>query len=206
MSGLTFEQIRILAALALLVVAGIVFLPREGDGEPAAGVGSPEPSIVLGQPGGEVVSSATPGSTASAAPTTATTPAATPAPTPSPTAEPTPAPTPPPVAQDGFSAEILACQSISGSTCNGQLGTLPAGAGSFTALVRFTDANGGDVMNAILTGPSGTIPGGAYALQGGGDGYYYSTFSAGGLAPGDYTLTATRNGEAVAVTTFTRGG
>lgn len=201
MSGLTFEQLRIPIALVLLVIAGIVFLPRGADGEPAAEVASPEPSIVVGQPGGEVVASATqvPAETQVSS---------TPAPTPSatPTTEPTAAPTPAPVAEDGFSAQVLACESISGSSCNGQLGTLPPGAGSLTALVLFTDANGGDVMNAILTGPSGTIPGGAYTLQGGGDGYYYSTFSAGNLAPGEYTLTATRNGNEVAATTFTRGG
>ena len=57
-----------------------------------------------------------------------------------------------------------------------------------------------------LKGPAGTIPGGAYTLQGGGDGYYYSTFSAGGLPAGDYTLVATRNGDQIANTVFTRGG
>ena len=101
---------------------------------------------------------------------------------------------------------MLACRSISGSNCNDQLGTLPADAGSFTALVRFSNANAGDTMNAILTGPAGTIPGGAYTLQGSGDGYYYTTFTAGNLPAGDYTVTATRNGTEVAVTTFTKAG
>jgi hypothetical protein len=61
-------------------------------------------------------------------------------------------------------------------------------------------------MNAILDGPSGTIDGFAYNLQGSGDGYYYTQFQAGGLPAGDYTLTATRNGEPVAVTSFTKAG
>ena len=201
MSGLTFEQLRIPLALALIIIAAFVLLPRGEDDAPAATVATPRPTVVVGEPGGEVLSSGT------GAPTSSATPAATstPTPTPSPTEEPTPAPTPHPVAADGFTAQVLACQSISGSACNGQLGTLPPNAGSFTALVRFTDANGGDVMNAILTGPSGTITGAPYALQGGGDGYYYSTFTAGGLAPGQYTLTATRNGDPVASTTFQIG-
>jgi len=57
----------------------------------------------------------------------------------------------------------------------------------------------------VLSGPV-TISGGPYTLAGGGSGYYYSTFQARGLPEGEYTLTATRNGTAVATTTFTRGG
>ena len=194
MSGLTFEQLRIPIAIVLVLTAALIFWPRGDDSEPAADNESPSPSIFVGQPGGEVLQSSAPAS-------------ATPAPTLTPAATPTAAPTPTPLTADqpGFSAEVLACQSISGDACNGQLGTLPAGAGSFTALVRFTDASAGDTFNAVLNGPSGTIPGGPYTLQGGGDGYYYSTFTAGNLPPGDYTLTAVRNGQDVATTTFTRG-
>ena len=193
MSGLTFEQLRIPVAIVLVLAAAIIFWPRGGDEEPAADLATPSASVVVGQPGGEVLQSSAP--------------AATPVPTASAVVTPTPTPTATPAtaAQPGFSAEILACQSISGDVCNGQLGTLPAGAGSFTALVRFTDASAGDTFNAVLSGPSGTIPGGPYTLGGGGDGYYYSTFTAGNLPPGDYTLTAVRNGADVATTTFTRG-
>ena len=193
MSGLNFEQLRVPLAIVLVLAAAFIFWPRGNDGEPVADTLDPSPSILVGQPGGVVLQSsapaATPIPTATAAPTPSLTPAATPA-----TAD-----------QPGFTAEVLACQSISGDVCNGQLGTLPAGAGSFTALVRFTDASAGDTFNAVLNGPSGTIPGGPYTLGGGGDGYYYSTFTAGNLPPGDYTLTAVRNGEDVATTTFTRG-
>ena len=49
-----------------------------------------------------------------------------------------------------------------------------------------------------MSGPGGTIAGGPFTLQGGGDGYYYSTFPAGGLPDGEYTLIATRNGTEVA--------
>ena len=193
MSGLNFEQLRVPLAIVLVLAAAFIFWPRGNDGEPAADTLGPSPSILVGQPGGVVLQSsapaATPIPTATAAPTPSLTPAATPA-----TAD-----------QPGFTAEVLACQSISGDVCNGQLGTLPAGAGSFTALVRFTDASAGDTFNAVLNGPSGTIPGGPYTLGGGGDGYYYSTFTAGNLPPGDYTLTAVRNGEDVATTSFTRG-
>ena len=93
---------------------------------------------------------------------------------------------------------VLACRSISGSSCNGELGTLPARAGSFTALVRFTDAIAGDAIAVTLTGPGGTVAGGPFTLQGGGNGYYYSNFNVGGLPSGDYTLIATRNGSEVA--------
>jgi hypothetical protein len=72
--------------------------------------------------------------------------------------------------------------------------------------VRFTDANAGDAISVNLSGPGGEIAGGPYTLEGGGDGYYYSTFTVGGLPSGDYTLTAMRNGTEVAGTTFRRGG
>jgi hypothetical protein len=194
MSGLTFEQLRFPVAIVLVLAAAVIFWPRGGDGQPAADIERPSPSVVVGEPGGEVLQTSAP--------------AVTPVPTPTPAATPTPTPaaTPATAEQPGFSAEVLACQSISGDACDGQLGTLPPGAGSFTALVRFTDASAGDTFNAVLSGPPGTIPGGPYTLQGGGDGYYYSTFTAGNLPAGDYTLTAVRNGEEVATTTFTRGG
>jgi hypothetical protein len=194
MSEPTFEQLRIPAALILIILAAFVFLPRLG-GTPASATATPSATIVVGQPGGEVTSPV-----AAASPSPATTPS--PAPTATPTTTPRPTPQPGP---DLFTAEVLACRSISGSACNGQLGTLRGDDSSFTALVRFTDANAGDAIGVILDGPSGTIAGGPYTLQGGGDGYYYSVFSVGGLPRGDYTLTATRNGTEVATTSFRRG-
>lgn len=201
MSELTFERLRLPLAILLVLIVGFFLLPRDADTDPAATAASATPTstIVVGEPGGEITSTSTP-----APATPSPTPVPTPSPTPRPT--PTPAPTPPPLAAQGFSAQILACSSISGSSCNGQLGTLPANAGSFTALVRFTDAAAGDTFNAVLDGPAGTIPGGAYTLQGSGDGYYYSTFTAGGLPPGDYTVTATLNGSPIAQTSFTKAG
>jgi hypothetical protein len=201
MSEPTFEQFRIPAALILIILAAFVFLPRVGD-TPESATATPGATIIVGQPGGRVTSSND--SLAATSPS----PVATPTPIPTPTATPqaTPPPTPQPAGPDGFTAEVLACTSISGSECNGQLGTLPGDASSFTALVRFTDANAGDAISVILDGPSGTIAGGPYTLQGGGDGYYYSIFSIGGLPNGEYTLTATRNGTEVATTSFRRGG
>lgn len=198
MSRSTLELIRWPLAIGLLLVAAFVLFPRGGD-DPSADA-SPTPSVILGEVGGGLLTpspAATPSAVATPIPTLS--PVATPQPTPGATATPVPQ-------ADGFTAEVLACRSISGSECDGQLGTLPAEAGAFTALVRFTDANAGDQMNAVLDGPSGTTAGFPYSLQGGGDGYYYSQFQAGDLPAGDYTLTATRNGEPVAVTTFTRGG
>ena len=188
MSG-TFERLRLPAALLLLIVAGFVLWPRGGD-DPASAGRTLAPSVRVGVPGGEVIVTPSP------------TPQPTPVPTEAPVLTPTPAPTPPPPPADDFTAEILVCRSISGATCNGQISSLPSNARSFTALVRFSNAIGGDTMNAVLSGPAGTLPGGPYTLGGGGDGYYYSTFVVGGLPPGDYVVTATRNGVEVAVAGF----
>lgn len=206
MSRTTFELIRWPIAIGLILIAAFILFPRGGDD--ASADATPTPSVVLGEAGGQILTPApSPSAPPEPTPIPTLSPAATPEPTPEATPEPTPAPTATPAPQaDGFTAEVLACLSISGSQCNGQLGTLPADAGAFTALVRFTDANGGDEMNAILDGPSGTIGGFPYNLQGGGDGYYYTQFQAGGLPAGQYTLTATRNGQPVAVTSFTKAG
>lgn len=198
MSRSTFEIIRVPAAVVLLALAAFVLWPRDGDAAPAADT-SPTPSVVVGQPGGEVIPTTpapSPSESSSPIPTVTPAPTATPAPTPEPTQAPV---------ADGFGAEVLVCRSISGSTCNDRLERIPPNLATFTALVRFTDAQAGDVINAVLSGPAGTIPGGAYTLQGGGNGYYYSTFQARGLPAGEYTMTATRNGEAVATTRVVKG-
>jgi hypothetical protein len=200
MSRSTFELLRIPAALVLILIAAFVLWPRgNGEGASLVTTGEPSPSVVVGQPGGEVVP-VSPSATIAATPG----PTATPTPTAEPTPEATPEPTP--ASADGFTAEVLVCRSISGGSCNDQLSTVPGDLSSFTALVRFTDATAGDTVNAVLSGPSGTIPGGAYTLQGGGDGYYYSTFQVPNLPNGDYTVTATRNGSDVATTGFTKEG
>lgn len=203
----TLEQLRLPIALVLLVIAGFLFFPRGGAPSPASGDATPSASVIVGELEGEVLPTdeVSDAPAASEAATTEPTPDPTPEPTPQPTPEPTPAPTPAP-ATGGGGFQVAACRSISGSTCNGPLGTLPAGANQFTALVTFRAANAGDTLNVILTGPAGTIPGGAYTLQGSGRGYYYSTFQAGNLPGGTYTLTATRNGAEVAVTTFSKAG
>jgi hypothetical protein len=201
MSRRTFEQLRIPAGLLLLVIVGFVFFPRGDDAEPGT---SPQPSVIVGEPGGEVLPPAEePEPTPAPTPIPTLTPVPTPTPVP-PT--PQPDPTPPPVTADGFSAEVLVCRSISGSTYNQQVTNLPPNASNFTALVRFTGARAGDTINAVVTGPAGTYPGGPYTLQGGGTGYYYSIFQAGNLPPGDYLVTATRNGGEVATTRFRKVG
>ena len=206
MSRQTFDLLRLPAALVLLAIAAFVLWPR-GDGDPIldAATATPQPSVIVGIPGGEVFSP-------SAAPSAATPiPTLRPPPTPEPTAEPTAEPTVTPLptqapAADGFAADVMVWRSISGSTCNEQLSIVRDGLASFTALIRFTNANAGDTISVVLNGPSGTIAGGPYTLQGGGDGYYFSTVQAGGLAAGRYTVTATRNGGEVATTSFTKGG
>jgi hypothetical protein len=179
-------------AAVLVAVAVFVFWPRGP--EEIRSSATPAPSIEVGAIGGEV---ATPSPSVVTTPIPTLTPNATPSPAPTATAQPQ---------ADAFAAEVLACRSISGDACRGQLGTLPANAGAFTALVRFAAATAGDQLNAVLTGPGGTVAGFPYTLQGGGNGYYYSQFQVGNLPPGDYTLTATRNGDEVATTTFRKDG
>lgn len=181
-------------AAALLAVALVLLWPR-GTDELAADA-SPPASVVVGEIGGDVMSPS-----ASPQPSVASTPIPTVTPNATPTSEPTATPEP---VTAGF--EVHACRSISGSSCNDELGTLPADAGSFTALVRFTDSNSGDRISTTLDGPSGTVAGFPATLQGGGAGYYYSEFQASGLPAGEYTLTATRNGEVVAETSFRKSG
>jgi hypothetical protein len=190
MSEPTFEQLRIPAALILIITVAFIFLPRSGHEASTATTAAPgaQSSPTAGEPGGAIISTAQP----------TRVPTLTPAPTPAPT------PTATPVA-DTFQAEVLACRAIAGSSCIGRLGVLSARAGTLTALVRFSDANAGDTISVALAGPGGTIDGGPYTLQGGGDGYYYSTFTIGGMPNGDYTLVATRNGTEVAQTSFQRG-
>ncbi len=211
MSRSTFDLLRLPAALIFLAIAVFVLWPR-GDGDPASEVATPtpQPSVIVGIPGGEIFStSAEPSVAATPIPTLSPPPTAEPTaePTADPTADPTvtPLPTQAPAA-DGFAADVMVCRSISGSSCTEQLSIVRDGLASFTALIRFTDANAGDTISVVLNGPSGTIAGGPYTLQGGGDGYYYSTVQAGGLASGRYTVTATRNGGEVATTSFTKGG
>jgi hypothetical protein len=196
MSRSTFELIRGPVALVLIALAALILWPRGGS-EPVAAL--PTPSVIVGTPGGEAL----PASVSPSPPTpipTVSAPASAPA-----SATPTPEPTPA-TAEDGFTAEVHVCRSISGSQCNEELATVPANASSFTALVLFTDANGGDAINVTLSGPAGDISSGPYTLQGGGDGYYYSTFQAGGLPGGEYSVTAARNGDAVATTQFRKAG
>lgn len=197
MSRRSFEQLRLPLAALLVLIAVFVLLPR---GSGSEGSATPPPSVVLGELDGEVLPP-----TETPAPSTAATPIPTLTPLASPTPAPTAATTPVPP-DEGFTAEVLACRSISGSACNDQLGTLRRNAATFIALVRFTDATAGDRIGTILDGPSGTIEGFPYTLQGGGDGYYYSEFQARALPEGEYTLTATRNGEVVATTSFRKAG
>lgn len=199
MSRSTFEQLRLPAALLLIAIAGFVFWPR-GDGELSSVGATPSRSLIVEQPDGEVVPPSIVPSPATPIPTVSAAPSSEPA-TPTPASTATQAP-----AEDGFTAEVLVCGSISGSSCNDELDNVPPNVNSVTALVRFTDANGGDAINAILRGPGGTFDGGAYSLQGGGDGYYYATFGIQNLEAGDYTVTATRNGDEIAIAAFQKRG
>lgn len=184
----TFEQLRVPIAGLLLLVALFVLWPRGDEEATRANQPTASSSVVVGEVGGEVLSTATP------------TPALTPAPTPSPSAAPTATATPQPTPEppDTFSAEVLACRDIDGPRCRGEFRRFPRRGDSFTALVRFEDARAGDTINVTLTGQGVNIVGGPFTLQGGGDGYYYSEIRHGSLERGEYVLTAFRNGQEVA--------
>jgi hypothetical protein len=170
------EMLRLPAALILLVIAGIVLVPRFGSGNETATPSSTS-SIAVDEISGVAVDAASPSPIAT--------------PTPSPTATPAPTATPRPAAAAG--AELFACRRISGSQCRRELHDLERD-DRFTALVRFDDARVGDTVEVVLRGASGTVSGGPYTLDGGGEGYYYASFSAGGLPEGEYTLAALWNG------------
>lgn len=189
MSSDTFDRLRLPIALGvgLMLLAGYLFLQRaEADSTAEA----PSASIIVGEPGGGVVTTAP---TPTSSPTPSPVPAATPTPTPAET--PTPTPIPP---EEEFTARVMACESISGAECNDEIRRLRDRDETFVALVLFDNARSGDVMNVILDGPTGPIEGGEYALPGSGRGYYYSTLPVSGIPDGLYTLTALRNGEPVA--------
>ncbi|MEP7082137.1 MAG: hypothetical protein ABI841_04070 [Chloroflexota bacterium] len=189
MSSVTFDRLRLPIALGLglMLLAGYLFLQRAEADSTALG---PSPTIVVGEPGGGVV---TPPPTATPSPSPSPVAASTPVPTPQET--PTPTPIPP---EEEFTAQVRACERISGAECLDEIRRLRDGDETFVALVTFDNLRSGDVMNAILDGPSGPIEGGAFAPEGSGRGWYYSSFAVGGLPAGQYTLTALRNGEPVA--------
>jgi hypothetical protein len=186
----TLEALRLPVALVLLAVALAILLPRIGTGTDSAGGPSPPAAtatpvpVALGGLSGEVASP-------------------TPSPSPSPTPSPTPEPTPTP--QNGASAgvELLACRRIDGARCRDELDDLERN-GRFTALVRFDAAHAGDTVEVVLRGPAGDVSGGPYTLDGSGEGYYYATFTAGGLPEGTYTLVALWNDSEAAALTLER--
>ncbi len=157
MSSETFDRLRLPIALGvgLMLLAGYLFLQRADADSASLG---PSPSVVVGEPGGGVVTPApTPTPSATASPVPAATLTATPAETPAPT------PIPP---EEEFTARVLACESISGAECNDEIRRLRDRDDTFVALVLFDNARRGDVMNVIFDGPTGPIEGGAVRASG----------------------------------------
>lgn len=190
------ERLRGLAPLLVavaIVIAGSAYVATRLLGDaPAAG----PPSGFVGA-GGTLTESATPPPLpATHEPLVTSSPAPTASPTP--TATPTAAPVDP--FAGGFAAEVLACRSLKGDRCDDRIDDVRSG-GSFTALMRFENISAGDAVAITLAGPA-TYGGAPYAMQGAGDGYYYSEFSLGDAPGGEYELIATRNGAEVASTTI----
>jgi hypothetical protein len=187
----TLEAWRLPLAALLLLVVGILYWSAGSRG----GDDSPRGAVAAGPVQGEVLGP----EPASPVPTLAP-PTATPIPTP----DPTPAPTPPP---GPFDAQVHVCQELSGAECHGEVHRfLPRDAQRIVALVLFTNAWPGDVIEATLVGPEGALAGGPFALDGGGTGYYYATFDVASLPGGRYEVVATRNADEVASTDFLMRG
>jgi hypothetical protein len=196
------------ALLVALLIAGLIIgslinlvthAPRTADA--GAGATATASEVLVGRADGEVVSvgSQAPSSDSIAAgEPTAPAPTATPTPTPVPTAE--PSANHPNQGSDGFSAEVVVCQAVRGTHCSGQTDEISTKVRTIWIMVRFENASGGDRIGMTLSGPGGTRDGGSYAVKGG-DGRAWSQVQ-GRLAAGDYTVTATRNGEVVAESTL----
>jgi hypothetical protein len=192
--------------LAGLLVAGLIVgsLVNLVARTPRADADAAASQVVIGQAEG-VALPPTPGATpATPAPPSATEPGgstgtsltATSEATPSPTPSPTPSDVGEASTDDGFSADVVVCSSVSGSTCHGQTSTISSGTATIWLMVAFRDAGDGDRIGMGLSGPGGSRDGGSYAVKGG-DGRAWAQVS-GRLEPGQYTVTATRNGEVVA--------
>jgi len=192
--------------LAGLLVAGLIVgsLVNLLTRTPRADADAAASQVVIGQAEG-VALPATPGAApATPAPPSATEPGGSTGTSLTATSEPTPSPTPPPTpsnieeasTDDGFSADVVVCSSVSGSTCHGQTSTISSGTATIWLMVAFRDAGDGDRIGMGLSGPGGSRDGGSYAVNGG-DGRAWAQVS-GRLEPGQYTVTATRNGEVVA--------
>ncbi len=118
----------------------------------------------------------------------------------SPPSSPSPSAASTPENADGFSAEVLVCGSVSGSKCHDETTTISSSTRTIWIMVRFENAGAGDRIGMGLSGPGGSRDGGSYTVKGG-DGRAWSQVS-GQLPPGDYTVTATRNDQAVAQSTL----
>lgn len=184
-----------------MVVVAALALARMDRG---AGNAEASPSLVVGVPGGEIITSS-PTDGPSFTPAPSFTPRPTPTAEPS-SAAPTPSPTPVPPPQPEFFATIVACEANSGPDCIGEMDRIGSNDESFVALMTFDGGVAGDVLNAFLTGNGQTIEAGSYTLPAGGRGYYYATLFVGDLPRGEYTLSAIRNGEVVASRELRRGG
>src|SRR5918992_1946739 len=109
------DDLRLLAALGVLLVLGFVFVPRAADAQPSSDPVQRENALAAKPAGTAWPASADDGNVSiGGAATSATaipqpTPPPSPAPTPAPTAAPTATPAPTPaVAADGFAAQVLA--------------------------------------------------------------------------------------------------
>jgi hypothetical protein len=208
-SGPMSNSARLISAsvlLAGLLVAGLIVgsLVNLLTRTPRADADAAPSQVVIGKAEG-VALPATPGAApATPAPPSATEPGgptgtsltATSEATPSPTPSSTPSDVGEASTDDGFSADVVVCSSVSGSTCHGQTSTISSGTATIWLMVAFRDAGDGDRIGMGLSGPGGSRDGGSYAVNGG-DGRAWAQVS-GRLEPGQYTVTATRNGEVVA--------
>ncbi len=161
---------------------------------------TPTRTPLRGLTGGSAVTpSASASPTPSATATAAQAPPATPSPAPQP---PTPAPTPPP---PRFTATVEVCREVVNGACQGAVRSVNPSDEWVVLLATLDAASRGDVIGFDVSGAE-TFRVGSVTLQSGGGGIAYVELYTRDLERGSYTVTLTRNGEAVATTRFERKG
>lgn len=203
-------------AIVTLVVAGFIIgslinmVVSAGSAPDASAVGAadanPPGAVVAGQATGELLAPTRPPQPTPVAPS----PSATPSADESAVAEPTPTATATPDENEdddkgddgghhstgGFSARVVACESVGGGRCRGQTDEISDGSRTIWVMVYYEGASGGDRIGMAISGPSGTREGATIAVRSD-QGRVWSAVS-GRFQSGSYTLIATRNGDVVA--------
>jgi hypothetical protein len=203
-------------AIVTLVVAGFIIgsvihmVVSAGSAADTTRVGladaNPPGAVVAGQATGELLAPTRPPKPTPVAPSSSATPSA----QESAAVEPTPSETATPDEKEdddkgdggerpssgGFSASVVACESVGGGRCRGETDEISDGSRTIWVMVYYDGASSGDRIGMAISGPGGTRDGATIAVRSD-QGRVWSAVS-GRFDSGSYTLIATRNGDVVA--------